>query len=122
MAQAEWNVNRIAEMSKEQNLRNICRQIETQYVDWNRDATVGGFILCIEWPQLGELNRYLVQDVRIRFVTTHKRTIQVQKPDRTVVGEFPMNPGLAAELYICAGQSMDEDSLDNCRSDGSPSR
>lgn len=119
--QAEWNVYRIAEMSEEQNLRNLCRQIEQQYVDWNRDATIGGFRICIEWPQFGECNRYTVPDVQVRFVTTHKRTVQVQTPDRKLVEELGMFPGLAECLYICAGQVIDNPS-DHCRPNGDPCR
>ena len=117
--QAEWNVNRIAEMNEEHNLRNLCRQIECQYVDWNRDATHGGYLLTVEWPQIGELGRYAVKGVQVEFVTTRKRSIQVRTPEGEVVGEFGMFPGLAEELYLCAGKVID-DPADHCSTDGSP--
>ena len=120
MTPAEWDGNKISTMSEEHNLRNLCRQLEQQYVDWNRDATYDGFRICMEWPAIGELGRYLVDGVRVRFVTTHKRTIEVQLPNGMPVEEFSMVPGLAEALYVCAGGVITHEPQDDCRPDGSP--
>jgi hypothetical protein len=102
---AEWNVNKQSEMSEETNLRNTCRQLEQEYVDWGRKATHGGFRLVREWPAIGELGRYTVNGVRVRFVTTRKRSIQVQTPEGKTVAECAMKPGLARDLYPIAGET-----------------
>ena len=115
MTTAEWDGNKISTMSEEHNLRNLCRQLEQQYVDWNRDATYDGFRICMEWPAIGELGRYLVDGVRVRFVTTHKRTIEVQLPNGMPVEEFSMVPGLAEALYVCAGGVITHEPQDDCR-------
>lgn len=107
--QAEWNVNKTAEMGHEKNLRNLCRQLEQAYVEWKRDATVGGCVIVHEWPAIGECGRYTAKDVRIRFVTTKNRTIQVQTPDFRVIGEYNIESGIAQQLYADAGSILDDE-------------
>jgi hypothetical protein len=33
---AIWDVNKTAALSPEANLRNVCRQIEDEYITWSR--------------------------------------------------------------------------------------
>jgi hypothetical protein len=107
MATAIWNVTEIAAMNAETNLRNKCRQLEQEYVEWKRPATYRGFLLSHEWPAIGELGRLRAPGVVVCFVTTKKRTVQVQLPDGTVVADCKIKPGLANELYLEAGRIFD---------------
>ncbi len=117
---AEWNVNTIAEMDEEQNLRNKCRQLEQQYVDWHRDATVNGCRIAHEWPAIGELGRGSVAGWRVKFVTTHRRAIEVIARNGNLIATFKMVPGMARNLYVLAGELAIGESTDHCMPDGSP--
>jgi len=99
---AEWNVNVTAEMAPDENLLNVCRQMEQEYVSRRRNATHGGCCIVREWPAIGELGRYRVDGVRVRFVTTTRRTVEVQTPDGSILTACPMKPGMADELYSVA--------------------
>jgi hypothetical protein len=118
--QAEWNVIEISKMNDEQTLRNTCRQLEQQYVDWRRPATYKGSRVSMEFPYIGECGRYTSEGLICRFVTTYRRSIEVQAPDGKVLGEFKMQPGLAKQLYVCAGQLLD--TADHCEPNGDPCR
>lgn len=121
--QAEWNAQKIADMSEEANLRNRCRQIEQEYVDWSRNATYKGFCISREWPAIGELGRYTVTGVKVRFMTTKKRTIQVQDNSGKTVCEVPMVKGMAETLYLTAGTIVDSEHSepsDHCQANGDP--
>lgn len=108
MTQAIWNVIETAAMSQEQNLRNLCRQFEQAYVEWKRPATHGGFRLSTQWPAIGELGRYGVAGVRVSFVTTYKREMEVRDAQGKVIGKVKMLPGMAQELYVLAGTILDQ--------------
>lgn len=104
---AEWNVNKIAEMNHEENLRNTCLQIEEEYVQKKRHATHGGYVISRQWPRLGECNHWIAKDYILAFRTTTKRSIQIVLPSGEVIAEHPMKPGLANELYLEAGRILD---------------
>lgn len=111
--EAVWDVIETAAMSREANLRNVCRQLEQQYVDWARSATHGRHCLAHEWPAIGELGRGSVAGVVVRFVTTRRRSIVVRDSQGTVHGEVKMLPGMAEQLYVLAGGI--EDSQDGAQ-------
>lgn len=99
---AEWKNNAISTMSAEENLRNVCNQLEQEYVDWRRPAKVRGCRIARQWPAIGELGRYGVKGVVITFVTTHKRSIIVKDQAGMVRGEVRMRIGMAETLYDIA--------------------
>lgn len=99
---AEWNVNVIAEMNAGENLRNTCRQIEQRYVSWRQNATVQGCRIVREWPAIGELGRYRVDGVRICFITTRHRSVEVQDAAGSILGMCAIKVGLAEDLYSIA--------------------
>lgn len=103
-----YDCNIIAEMSREQNLRNLCRRLEYEYVTLARRATHGGYCLSVQWPAIGELGRCGVDGVAVKFVTTRKRTILVQDAQGNTHGEVAMLAGMAVRLYELAGEIVDK--------------
>lgn len=105
--QAIWNVQETANMSREQNLRNLCRQLEQEYIDWHRSMTYKGYRIKRVWPAIGELDNLLGKKDVVHFITTKKRSIQVCDITGTSYGEVRALPGMAEELYILAGMIED---------------
>jgi hypothetical protein len=100
--QAEWNGNAIAELSREDNLLNLCRQFEQAHVDWRRLGTYGADAFCTEWPAIGEMDRYRVDGVEVRFVTTQHRKIKILDAARKEYARISIQPGMADRMYLVA--------------------
>lgn len=97
---AEWNIFQIDAMSPDANLLNRCCQMEQEYVDWKRTATYKGSRLSSDWPFVGEMRRLSASEAPVvRFVTTYRRQVEVQRPDGFVLGVVPMRVGMADQLY-----------------------
>jgi hypothetical protein len=111
---AEWNINETAAMTEEQNLRNLCRQMEQEYIDWSRSLTYKGFGMVREWPAMGEMGRGTVEGVRVRFLKTRNRTIEVQTPipNPQTIAIVPVRVGMARVLYAAAGAILDTEMED----------
>lgn len=93
-------------MTPDENLRNMCRQIEQQYVSWRQPATYNGYRIVRDWPAIGELGRYRLHGVQVRFVTTNSRSVEVQSSNGAVLATYPMKPGLAEKLYAAADEAI----------------
>lgn len=104
---AIWDVNKQATLSREANLRNVCRQIEDEYVTWGRRVTV---ITQVQWPAIGELGRYTVKGVVVRFIK-HRRSVDVKGIGTEIIGSAPVRPGMASDLYALAGTIADRGQL-----------
>jgi hypothetical protein len=100
---AIWNVNETAKMPEETNLRNVCRQIEDEYITWGRFVSE---VTGIQWPAIGELGRYGVEGAVLTFVK-HRRYVDVKDAENKVIGTVPVHPGMARELYALAGTIAD---------------
>jgi hypothetical protein len=100
---AIWDVNKTAEMTPEANLRNVCRQLEDEYITWSRFVSL---VSGIQWPAIGELGRYSTEGVRITFIK-HRRYVDVMDADRKQIGRVPVHAGMAVDLYVLAGAALD---------------
>lgn len=105
---AEWDVNKTAAMTEKQNLHNLCLQMEQEYIDWSRSLTYKGLGLVREWPAIGEMNRCTVDGVRVRFLTTRNRSIEVQTPipNPLTIAVVPVRQGMACVLYAIASSLL----------------
>ena len=99
---AEWNVENIAQMGAEDNLRNACLQLEQEYVEWHHPATHSGCCIVRTWPAIGDLGRLTTRGAVLEFVTTRKRSIVVRDASGIVKGEVPMKVCMAQALYALA--------------------
>ena len=88
---AIWNVIEIGRMTPEHKLRNFCRQLEQQYVEWHRSTTFQGY--CISHRCCG-----------VQFVTRRNRHIEVISGNGEGLGTVPISPGMACKLYVLAGR------------------
>src|SRR5947207_1888499 len=101
---AEWNSVVVATMTRDENLRNVCRRLEQKYVEWRHRATHRRACIAHSWPAIGELGRLSVKGQVVTFVTTKRRSIQVKDASGTLCGEVKMQPGLAQNLYEIAAR------------------
>lgn len=99
---AIWNADRTANMTREDNLLNLCRQFEQQYVDWARACHDAGTGYRVQWPAIGELGRYHVAGVEVEFLTTAQRQVLVIDASGQKQGIVPIRPGMADQLYRTA--------------------
>ena len=106
---AVWDANAIAELDREANLRNTCRQIEDEYVTWGRYVSQ---VYQRQWPMIGELHRYTVDGVVLAFVC-HRHYVQVVDTGHKAIGKVQVHPGMASELYALAGTLADRVEVDS---------
>ena len=99
---AEWDVNATAAFSREENLLNLCRQLEQAHVDWKNPCTYRGASVCIQWPAIGELGRYKVEGVEVQFIRTQNRQIKVLDAAGKVYEIVRVQAGMADRLYLVA--------------------
>jgi hypothetical protein len=93
-----WNADEQFAMSREVNLRNLCRKIEDEYITFARSPRK----LSQDWPAIGELGRTSVKGVVLTFVC-HVHYVIVQDPMGNKVGTVLRREGMAVELYKLAG-------------------
>lgn len=100
--EAIWNANAVAALSREENLLNLCRRLEQEHVDWKRPCAYRGCPVSTEWPAIGDLERFKVAGVELRFVTTRNRQIRVLDAAGTEHGKVSVQPGMGEWLYLIA--------------------
>lgn len=100
---AIWDSNKTAALSSEANLRNVCRQIEDEYITWSRFVSL---VSGIQWPAIGELGRYTREGARVTFIK-HRRYVDVVDADRKRIGRVTVHTGMASDLYALAGTAID---------------
>ena len=97
-----WDANQQFEMSREVNLRNLCRKIEDEYITFARSPRK----LSQDWPAIGELGRGSVKGVVCTFVC-HVHYVIVQDAMGNKAGTVLRREGMAVELYKLAGAIED---------------
>lgn len=90
-------------LSEEANLRNVCRQIEDEYITWGRFVSQ---VCEIQWPAIGELGRYTVAGKVLGFIK-HRSYVAVIDSGHNIIGKVGRKPGMARELYALAGTVAD---------------
>ncbi len=99
---AEWNINAIAAMTREDNLLNLCRRFEQELADWKRPCTYRGCVINTQWPAIGELGRHTVNGAEVQFQTTRNRQVRVLDTSGKEYGKVLVQPGMADRLHLFA--------------------